>query len=291
MSLGIVIKGPEGLVLAAESRITIGTKIKTPMGVQNLPVYFDNATKLLSFSSPNTTVGVVTYGQAVIGQQNPRTAASFIPEFEASLPEERLSVLDFAEKISEFYLKQWRLAMPPDDKIGNIPNMIFVIAGYNRDEVYGEVFIVEIPRAPKPVERSKGSECGITFGGQQEIVSRIMMGYDIRLPEALKKGLNLTPEQAAKFDVLLKGFQLAIPLQVLALQDGIDLACFFIRATIEAQTLSMGIRGVGGAIDVAVIKRNRNLQFIQRKQEHGEWSNILGNLKEVKDATRINDRI
>lgn len=270
MSLGIVVKVPEGLVLAAESRITIGAQIKTPMGVQNIPVYFDNATKLLSFSSPNTTVGVVTYGQAVIGQQNPRTAASFISEFEASLPKERLSVLDFAKKISEFYLEQWRSYMPPDDKIANIPNMTFVIAGYNHDEVYGQVFLVEIPRAPEPTERSKDNEFGITFGGQHEIVSRIMMGYDNRLPEALKKGLNLTTEQAAKFDVLLKQFQLAVPLQVLALQDGIDLACFFVRTTIDAQKFSMGIRGVGGAIDVAVIKRNKNLQFIQRKQEHGE---------------------
>lgn len=271
MSLGIVVKVPEGLVLAAESRITIGAQIKTPMGVQQLPVYFDNATKLLSFSPPNITIGVVTYGMAVIGQQNPRTAANFIPEFEASLPKERLSVLDFAEKISEFYLKQWRSTMPPDDKIGNMPNMTFVIAGYNPDDVYGQVFIVEIPRVPKPVERSKGSECGMTFGGQHDIVSKIMMGYDIRLPEVLQKGLNLTPEQEAKVGELLKQFQLAVPLQVLALQDGIDLACFFIRTTMDAQKLSMGIRGVGGAIDVAVIKRNTNLQFIQRKQEHGEF--------------------
>jgi hypothetical protein len=273
MSLGIVIKVPEGLVLAAESRITLGAQINTPMGIQQLPVYFDNATKLLSFSSPNTTVGVVTYGQAVIGQQNnQRTAASFISEFEAGLPKKRLSVLEFAEKISEFYLKQWRSTMPPDDKINNIPipNMTFVIAGFNPDEIYGQVYIVEIPRIPKPIERSKNNEFGITFGGQHEIVSRIMMGYDVRLPEVLQKGLNLTPEQTAKFGVLINQFPLAVPLQVLALQDGIDLACFFIRTTMDAQKLSMAIRGVGGAIDVAIIKRNTELQFIQRKQEHGE---------------------
>lgn len=267
MSLGIVIKVPEGLVLAADSRITLGAQITTPMGLQQLPVYFDNATKLLSFSAPNTTVGVVTYGQAVIGQQNQRTAASFIPEFESELTNERLSVLKFAEKISEFYLKQWRSTMPPDDKIGNIPNMTFVIAGFNLNEVYGQVYIVEIPRAPKPLERNIDNEFGITFGGQHEIVSRILLGYDIRLPEALK-GLNLSPEQATKVGVILKQYQLAVPLQVLALQDGIDLANFLIRSTVDGQKLSIGIRGVGGDIDVAVIKRNKNLQFIQRKQEH-----------------------
>lgn len=271
MSLGIVIKVPEGLVLAAESRITIGAQIQTPMGVQNVPVYFDNATKLLSFSSPNIMVGVVTYGLAVIGQQDPRTAANFIPEFEASLTDKRLSVLEFAEKLSEFYLKQWRSTMPPDDKIGKIPNMTFVIAGFNPGDVYGQVFVVDIPRVPKPAEHSKGSECGITFGGQHGIVSRIMMGYDDKLPEIVKKDLNLTPEQEAKFGKLLNQFQLAVPLQVLALQDGINLACFFIRTTMDAQNFSIGIRGVGGHIDVAVIKRNTKLKFIQRQQEHGEY--------------------
>jgi len=270
MSLGIVIKGPEGLVLAAESRITLGAQLATPQGTQQIPVYFDNATKLLSFSEPNTTVGVVTYGQAVIGQQTPRTAASFLPEFESGLPKERLTILDFAKKISEFYLKQWRSTMPPDNQIANIPNMTFVVAGFNQDEVYGQVFIVEIPRLPQPIERNKDSEFGITFGGQADILSRIMMGYDARLPDVLQKGLNLSPEQVIKFGGLIKQFQLPIPLQILALQDGVDLACFFVRTTMDAQRLSIGIRGVGGAIDVAIIKRNQNLEFIQRKQEHGE---------------------
>jgi hypothetical protein len=270
MSLGIVVKCPEGLVLAAESRITLGAKLNTPQGTQQIPVYFDNATKLLSFSDPNTSVGVVTYGQAVIGQQIPRTAASLLPEFESGLPKERLTVLNFAEKISKFYLKQWQKTMPTDDQIANIPNMTFVVAGFDIDNIYGQVYLVEIPRASKPVEKNKGNQFGITFGGQHEIVSRIMMGYDIRLPNTLQKGLNLSPEQAMKFSELIKQFQLAVPLQALALQDGIDLACFFIRTTMVAQKLSIGVRGVGGNIDIAVIKRNQKLKFIQQKQEHGE---------------------
>jgi hypothetical protein len=38
----------------------------------------------------------------------------------------------------------------------------------------------------------------------------------------------------------------------------------------DAQKFSVGLRGVGGAIDVAIIKRNQNLQFVQQKQVHGE---------------------
>jgi hypothetical protein len=263
VSLGIVIKCPEGLVLAAESRIMIGAQI----GAQQVPVYFDSATKLMSFSAPNTSVGVVTYGQAVIGKENPRTAASFLPEFEASLPKDRLTIEEFSNQIGEFYLKQWNSLMPPDIKE---PNMTFVVAGFDPDEVYGRVFVVEIPSSPKPTPKNEGNEFGITFGGQHEIVSRILQGYDMRLLDVLQKGLNLTPDQSAKLPALMRQFQLGIPLQVLALQDSVDLACFFIRTTMDAQKLSIGIRGVGGDIDIALVKRNQNLQFIQRKQVHGE---------------------
>ncbi len=47
MSLGVVIKGPEGIVLAADSRITLEA---LQVGAQHpIVVNFDNATKLISF--------------------------------------------------------------------------------------------------------------------------------------------------------------------------------------------------------------------------------------------------
>ena len=73
MSLGVAIKGPEGIVLTADSRITLEAQRE---GGLPLPVNFDNATKLLSFSKPHNFVGAVTYGAAVIGS---RTAHSFLP--------------------------------------------------------------------------------------------------------------------------------------------------------------------------------------------------------------------
>ena len=101
MSLGIVVKGPEGLVLAADSRVTLESR---QQGQPAITVNFDNATKLLSFGEPNLNnthryVGVVTYGQAAIGL---RTANSFVPEFEEGLPKERLKIDDFAKVLIDF---------------------------------------------------------------------------------------------------------------------------------------------------------------------------------------------
>ena len=64
MSLGVVVKGPEGIVLAADSRITISAS--GPVFPQPIQINFDNATKLLSFGNIHTHVVAITYGEAVI---------------------------------------------------------------------------------------------------------------------------------------------------------------------------------------------------------------------------------
>lgn len=78
MSLGIAFKGPEGIVLAADSRVTLNMEV--PQGTEKLiiPATFDNATKLLRFQNHNY-VGAVTYGAGAIGTKEPRTAHSFLP--------------------------------------------------------------------------------------------------------------------------------------------------------------------------------------------------------------------
>jgi hypothetical protein len=56
-----------------------------------------------------------------------------------------------------------------------------------------------------------------------------------------------------------------IPIQAMALQDCVDLAVLFIKTTILGQNLTVGIRGVGGPIDVAIITRREGFKFVQKK--------------------------
>lgn len=265
MSLGIVIKGPEGIVLAAESRVTLSAR---PTQGPEIHVSFDNATKLLSFSKPNSTVGVVTYGLAAIGL---RTAYSFIPEFEESLTKEkkeRLTIQEFAKHLSEFFMKQWNSLMPSDYQG---PNMTFVVGGFNDGEPYGRVILVDIPQNPTPVEQHPNlGDFGITWGGQREFVDRLIQGYDHGLPEIMANTLNLTPEQLETMMEALRPLQMRLPLMAMPLQDCVDLAIFFVRTTIVAQRLTVGIRGCGGHVDVAIITRRKGLQFVQRKHIVGE---------------------
>jgi hypothetical protein len=256
MSLGIVIKGPEGIVLAAESRVTL-THMKP--GGHPLHVNFDNATKVLAFSDPNVHVGAVTYGMAAIGI---RTVSSFLPEFEAQLPTTTLPVLEFATQISQFFIAQWAAGMPLNY---TGPNITIVVAGFDVGEPYGKVFLIDIPARPTPVEQSVGG-FGFTWGGQRDIVDRLVQGFDNRLMDLLQNNLQLPPAQMAQLQqTITTTLVMPFPVEFMALQDYIDMALFFIRTTIAGQKLTVGIRGCGGPIDVATITRSCGFNFVQRK--------------------------
>ena len=112
MSLGIAFKGFEGIVLAADSRVTLTATLPNNVIV---PAFFDNATKLLGMKG-QPFVGAVTYGAGAIGTTQPRTAQSFLPEFEDELTQAnvgRLSVSDFAQRLSDFFLARWQAANMP----------------------------------------------------------------------------------------------------------------------------------------------------------------------------------
>lgn len=259
MSLGVAILGPEGVVLAADSRITLTAERPD---APPLPVNFDTATKLLSFSEPHNYVGAVTYGTAVIGL---RSAHSLVPEFELQLEaEDRLPVEEFASRLGEFFLDQWRRVIPEDY---DGPSMMFIVGGFDRQAAYGRVFLVDIPNNPEPVERNPGeTEFGMTWGGQLQIASRIIHGYDPMVLPMVQQELGLDEEHVQRLrNAFRDNLEFSIPYQVLPLQDCVNLATFMIRSTISAQNLAVGVRGVGGPIDIAVIRRTTGLQYVKRK--------------------------
>jgi hypothetical protein len=223
----------------------------------------------LTFGSPYNKIGVVTYGQAAIGF---RTAQTFIPEFETTLTgKEITTTLQFAKELSSFFMAQWAASMPANY---TGPNMIMNVAGFDDNEPYGRVYSFEIPRVPNPVEQNPVTngqhQFGITWGGQREIVDRLILGYDTRIFNIINQ-LQIEPAKIQQLTAGLRGLNLPMPIQFMPLQDCVDLALLFIRTTIETQKLTVQLRGCGGPIDVAIITRkNKELKFVQQKEILGE---------------------
>lgn len=265
MSLGVVVKGSSGLAFATDTRVSLAVRRKGDAQVNM--VAFDNASKLLSLGEPHKWIAAVTYGEALIGN---RTAHSYLPEFELEIGNERLQVVQYAERLSDFFQTRWSNAAMP----GSGDGINFIVAGYDVDAPYGSVFLFNIPNRPQPEPRNADG-FGMTWGGQIEIVNRIVQGYDPRLARALASalqsrfGLSEADVQKA-LQSASSQFQHTIPYDVLPLQDCVDLAVFLVRTTMTAQSLSVVNRGVGGSIEVAAMTRQQGLQWVQRQELKGE---------------------
>jgi hypothetical protein len=294
MSLAVIFKGPEGLVLAADSRVTLMAGQPMPGGMQMLPVFFDNATKLLSLDrgsllhldrSGGADIGIVTYGAGTIGEHEPRTAHSYLPELEQHLRKRpkargtkgvgvaqprattrtrRLTVKQTAAEIGKFFNQQWRKAKMPE----GADHLVFLVAGYDEGDPYGRVFEVSVPNAVAPVELNAGG-FGISWGGITFYAERLLSGIAPRAIEIATDQLSLTEEQA---DALVQRWKselhLPIPYPLLPLQDCVDLATFLVKMTSDVMTWTIGIQGVGGEIDVATITRTNGFEPVQQKTVH-----------------------
>lgn len=261
MSLGIVVKGPEGVVLAADTRITLTAR---QQGSHPLNVNFDNATKFLTFDEPHNYVAAVTYGDAVIGN---RTAHSYVPELELELRDSRDTVRNYAERISDFFQARWKEAEMPEEPPSG--GMTFIVGGYDENAPYGEVFLFAVPTNPT-LESRNAEGFGMTWGGQLQMANRIIHGYDPALLPILSNQLGLDDSQIGDTQKSLASLEHTIPYDVLALQDCVDLATFLVRTTMTAQNLAIGLRGVGGTIEVASITRTGGFNWVQKKELHGE---------------------
>lgn len=279
MSLGIAFKGPEGIVLAADSRVTLMTiaqaNLATPGTSQQvlLQATFDNATKLLRVRGQDY-VGAVTYGAGAIGAREPRTASSFIPEFENELANakvERLTVEDFAKRLGDFFMRQW-IASGMPSTVAPGQEMVFLVGGYDPDAAYGKTFELNIPSMPVPHETMPAGQFGATWGGQGEVAHRILHGFDPQVPTLIRDILQIPPQNLTpSLEEQLKAkLSFPIPWQFLPLQDCVDLSIFLVRTTITLQKWMVGIRGVGGMVDIATITRTEGFRAIQQKQISGE---------------------
>jgi hypothetical protein len=250
MSLVVAVKTPEGLVLAVDSRVVIAP-VDT-QGVAQAPGTYDNiTTNLFSFKPPHNFIGVVSYGQPVLGN---RTVAGHFTEFNEYLIEqqpERLSVYDFASELSQFFTTRWDATQGPPLGV----QLSFFVAGYDDKEATGHVYSVRIPENIEPVELMEGIPFGIVPDGEARIIGRIIAGYDITLTDIVNQ--NLTEEKKLEL-------KLPVPYDILSLRAAVDLATVLIRATIDLQNLAIMPHTCGGPIDVCTITNADGLSFVQR---------------------------
>ncbi len=236
----------------------------------------DSATKVFSLTD---TVLASTAGWAFLKPQNAtmaRNISSLIEDFKSTIPAgssvQAITALLWT-RFNTIYQEQIAhlpaAALPAGQVAVN-----FVVAGYDSGSQVGKLFSFDVPSAAAPAAEVRSSDNpGSWWIGQTDVAARIINGFDPRasnLPfvQAANQNGNAGTQQLA-------GLSYAIYFNTMTIQDAIDFAVGLIQITITIQKFTAGITthlgavaGVGGPIDVAVVRPGRNINWIARKELH-----------------------
>ena len=236
MSLVITVSVREGIVMAADSRLTLNTQeTQGANTVVNLAVSQSDASYKL-FLAP-CGVGISSFGAADIEGV---PIAGYMDSFMTAKLEDEPSARDVAQRLLEHFA-----AFAP------VPKTMFHVAGYAKgaEQVEQEVWGVNVEQGDVSRLGVAGQQ-GVSFGGEADILSRI-----------LSPAAQLDAD--GKVVGTLPHYQM--PFQFFTLQDAIDFAVFGIRSTIDAIRFEPRPKTVGGPIDVLVIRPSGG-KWISRKQ-------------------------
>jgi 20S proteasome alpha/beta subunit len=274
LTIAICVWVPEGVVIASESRQVY----KNPKN--SYKVVSDKAQKVFQLSP---RAGGITCGLAYIGD---KSILSLVEEFKASRRADldKLSTKELATELGRYLDKKYKNEEPisgPDTEWNLIT---LILAGY--DEAGNrQILECSVPGA-SVIEIGNRKDCGMTWRGQSDVVTRLINGFDPRI----NKLSWFRPEYLADLEAL----NYNILLQALTMQDAIDFAVFLIRTTIDTQRFTDGIKmdlgevaGTGGPIDIAVLRPNEGFSWVKRKQLMAEGNPARTNAAKNAGKSRL----
>jgi len=267
MTLCVCVGIPEGIVLAGESR-------QTYRGRGGARIGSDSATKVFELTD---SIMAGTYGWAFLRPQGAatlRNISSLVQEFRGTI-QAGASVQTVANDLFAFFntAYQWHTAQgyEPPVAAGQFA-LGFLVCGYDAASRVGTVFECRIPGGVTSLRDTNNP--GANWSGQTDVVSRIILGWDPRLgtlPAIQQMVQQLGPAAGNP----LQGLEYVINWHTMTLQDAVDFAMSMIQITITIQRFTDGIRlnpgdvpGVGGPIDVGIVKPGDRVTWIRRKELH-----------------------
>jgi hypothetical protein len=234
----------------------------------------DNAIKVFDLTD---TVIASTAGWAFLQPQGvamARNISSLIEDFKSTIPTGS-SVQEIATLLWTRFntIYQQHIAQHSGQAVQAGQTAVsFVVAGYDSGSQVGTLFSVELPSAAAPTIARSTNNPGPWWIGQVDVVARIINGFD---PRALNLAFVQAANQNGAAKTQLDGLGYAIYYNTMTIQDAIDFVVGMIQITITTQRFTAGIitqqgavAGVGGSIDVAVVRPGKNISWIARKELH-----------------------
>jgi hypothetical protein len=269
MTICVFVRVAEGLVLAADSVVTLSGEVTDPQGNRGIAVVqtFNFANKVSHVK--DYPIGVMTWGLASIGE---RSIQSLIMEFEYDYPSleenKTFTVRKVAEDLVQFIKKRY------DDAFSSEPPEVrglgVFIGGFSHDAFFSEQYQYEYQKSdglidPRPNNPNGTPQFGAGWYGMTDALVRLVKGYDPgSLEELVARGVDRgIIEQWVNDNVS----ELPLVFAGMPIQDAIDFAEYCVNVVIGRWRFGPGAPICGGNIDIAVL-RPQSFTWAQRKQ----WS-------------------
>lgn len=279
MSVAVLIGVHDGLVLAADSAsslsLALAPGIVVPgsgpaVGIGNV---YDNANKIFNLVK-GQPIGCITFGSGNIGNAS---IGTLIKDLRKELTEKPHTwefdvdeyTMEGVGNILAKFLGNECEKLPEAARANT--NIGFLLGGYSKPGDLGESWSVEVQRGvPQPPKKLRPDhEVGLSWGGQTEVLQRMVLGFSPQLFDVLARVTQ--PQQNAAVlksqleKVLAANLQANLVFPPMPIQDVIDLARFFVHAAIMFSRFSMGANIVGGPIEIAAITKHENFKWVSRK--------------------------
>jgi hypothetical protein len=286
MSIAVLIGVHDGVVLAADSAATLSMQpgpgvIVAPNVTGIVANVYDNANKIFNIVK-GLPIGCITFGSGNIGNASTGTVIKDLRQKLTDSPEglgfnsATYTMEGVAQILADFLKGECEGLIPA---VKNNTTAGFLLGGYSKPGAFGESWLVEITKGvvQPPKQLRKPETAGINWGGQTEVLQRIMLGFSPALFQVLGQISN--PQQPATQIAQTVGTLLQARLQApmifapMPIQDAIDLARFLIHAGIMFSRFLPGPNTVGGPIEIAVITKHENFKWISRKHYYEQRMN------------------
>jgi hypothetical protein len=121
-------------------------------------------------------------------------------------------------------------------------------------------------QCPAPQLLRQNQEAGTTWGGINEPLNRLLLGFGTSLPQALQSVLKLSSQQIEQaLPAIQSNMSFPLVMPAMPLQDAIDLAEFMVDLTIKWVRFAPGAPTVAGPIEIAAISKHEGFRWIRRK--------------------------
>lgn len=156
MSIMCTVYVPEGIVMAADSRMTGNIAVKTPDGRMQQQGMFsisDNAQKIFLLSK--VKVGISSCGSAILEN---KTVSDYLRIFEIEEVTQEDTVTDVAKKLQAYAYKYF-------------PHVNFFVCGYDEDEP----FVYDVGKELKRINMDNGNiRYASTWSGEQYAITKLL---------------------------------------------------------------------------------------------------------------------